>query len=412
MNRFILLLLFSATIVVSFARPTSYTTDECYGSSRPYPTPQNLCTFPDSLTPVMINHVSRHGARFPSSSKACDLLLGALKQAEEAHTITTRGKEMKRIVEHIIDLSSGRWGILDSLGIAEQQGIAARMYATYPALFKSTQVNAISSYVPRCVLSMYEFTHQLARLHPDIEITTSSGSINSPLLRFFDLNQNYTSLVGSKKINAPYHAYRDTMITYAPLRRILGRSFPLSKIDSTAVAQAEYSVVASMAAMEMPCDVKRFFEPEEFNAMWAINNLRQYLTHSASGISTLPADIAAPLLQNIIETTDAFLQGDGVAPIQLRFGHAETLMPLLALMRLDGCRYITDDPGSVAANWHNFHVVPMASNLQLVIFRSKTGRHYVRAELNEQPIPIIPGSDDLFIPWNKAKIFFQECLGL
>lgn len=402
----------SALFLTSTASTPNYTVNECYGSSRPYPEPSGLCSYPDTLTPVMINHVSRHGARYPSSSKACDLLLDALKKAEKARTITLRGKELKKMVETVIETSSGRWGILDSLGIAEQQGIAARMYVTYAKLFKSARVNAISSYVPRCVLSMYEFTHQLSRLHPDIEITTTSGSINSPLLRFFDLNDKYAELVKSHPLNDIYQSYRDTMITYAPLRRVLGRKFDMGSIDSTAVAQAEYSVISSMAAMEMPNNVARFFEPDEFNAMWAINNLRQYLTHSASDVSQLPANIATPLLQNIIETTDALIEGDDVAPVQLRFGHAETLMPLLALMQIDSCRYLTTDYNTVAQYWHNFYIVPMASNLQLVLFKSSSGKLYIRAELNEQPIPLLPGSTDIYVPWSEARTFMQSCMGV
>ena len=36
------------------------------GSLKPYPAPESLNQYPDSLTPVFINHVGRHGARYPA----------------------------------------------------------------------------------------------------------------------------------------------------------------------------------------------------------------------------------------------------------------------------------------------------------------------------------------------------------
>ena len=48
---------------------TNYTMRECEGSYMPYPDVKSVEACPDSLEPVMINHIGRHGARFPSSEK-------------------------------------------------------------------------------------------------------------------------------------------------------------------------------------------------------------------------------------------------------------------------------------------------------------------------------------------------------
>ncbi|MDY3858321.1 MAG: hypothetical protein SO006_05615, partial [Muribaculaceae bacterium] len=42
---------------------TNYSPAQCVGSHRPYPAPTELTAYPDTLTPVFINHVGRHGAR-------------------------------------------------------------------------------------------------------------------------------------------------------------------------------------------------------------------------------------------------------------------------------------------------------------------------------------------------------------
>ena len=70
----------------------------------------------------------------------------------------------------------------------------------------------------------------------------------------------------------------------------------------------------------------------------------------------------------------------------LRFGHAETLMPLLSQLAVPGCRYVTTDWQSVCDYWRDYEVVPMAANLQLLLMRSKgSDRMYVQTLHNEQP---------------------------
>ena len=67
---------------------------------------------------------------------------------------------------------------------------------------------------------------------------------------------------------------------------------------------------------------------------------------------------------------------------------------------------------TVGLHWRDFHVVPMASNLQMFLFKSKSGRYYVRVDLNEVPVPLIPGRSDLYTPWEKAKEYMTRCLPL
>ena len=76
--------LIGLTFVLSFSAEgaTDYPWAYCCGSARPYPVPAHTASYPDSLTPVMINHVGRHGARFPASPKQCNILLSALKSAQ------------------------------------------------------------------------------------------------------------------------------------------------------------------------------------------------------------------------------------------------------------------------------------------------------------------------------------------
>ena len=85
-------------------------------------------------------------------------------------------------------------------------------------------------------------------------------------------------------------------------------------------------------------------------------------------------------------------------------------MPLLSLMHLRGCYYLTNYFDTVALHWRDFDIVPMAANLQMVLFKTAKGRVYVRFALNERAVPLMPDSDDTVIPWNVARNYLLRCL--
>ena len=392
---------------------TKFTYSECEGSLMPYPSSIDKAQYPDSLTPVMINHVGRHGARFPASAANCSALIKALNRADSAATITKLGLELLSLANDVANECKGQWGALNSLGEQEQCAIAARMIKAYPQVFNEKSIRAISSYSPRAMMSMYAFLHQLDRLNNRIEVTTTSGRKNDKLMRPFDIDPDYLDFRKEEPYKAAYEAYISETCNTAAIERALGKDFPYSSDEEKQkLALTEYYVIAGLSAMGMDCDASKYFTLEEYNALWSCFNLRQYLQRTATTISAVPADVATDLLLDIIQTTDDFIDGKSAVTAQLRFGHAETLMPLLSLMRLPGCYYMTNYFDTVAQHWQDFHVVPMAANLQIVLFKSAKGRYYVRCMLNEKPIAIIPNSDKTIVSWQEARDFWVRCLPL
>ncbi|MDE6370753.1 MAG: hypothetical protein K2K92_04615, partial [Duncaniella sp.] len=184
---------------------TKYTFEQCQGSAMPYPTPDfMLRAIPDSLTPVYVNHIGRHGARFMSSAKTITKLTRYLNSADSAGTITAAGRQLLKLCGEVTSRTGGRWGALDSLGMAEQRGIASRLHRLTPSLFADTRVNAISSYVPRCIASMDEFTHQLSRLNNKVEIYTASGRQNNALLRPWTDDAEYKEYLAGEAMKQTY----------------------------------------------------------------------------------------------------------------------------------------------------------------------------------------------------------------
>ncbi len=404
------LLLLGVTASAADPTATHYTMAECQGSAMPYPVPAtNLRTYPDSLKPVFISHIGRHGARFLSSSKYTTALA---RELADHPSLTPRGKAAVELCRRVEGVTAGRWGALDSLGMAEQRGIAARTWQAFPMLFSYRTVGAIASYVPRCIASMDEFTHQLSRMDNKIEIYTSSGRQNNDLLRPWAKDADYKEYKDGEAWRKVYDGYADSQIPLSVADRYFTDATSMDEGRRRDFALNLYKVVSSCASFGISINAGDWFTPEEYNALWSVGNLEHYLTHSASTLSSAPMDLAAALLNDMVEDLDKAAEGMQTYGAQLRFGHAETMMPLLALIRLGGCYYITNYFDTVGLHWRDFYVVPMASNLQLVLFRADSGRYYLRADFNETPVPLMPGSTDLYLPWSRAREYLIRCLPL
>lgn len=405
-----ILLIITLAAAASIARAFDFNAGRATLS--PYPTDRQTIAYPDSLTPFFINHVNRHGSRYPTSDTRSMAMKRALLRADSLHTITPLGKELLAEVNRTIAAASGQWGELDTIGMKELRRIAGRMHSNYPQLFDSATVKAISSYVPRCIMSMYSFTHELARKSKGISISTSSGKAYNPLACNFEDDDAYLAFRADTACTATFQRFIAGNLTIAPLLRVLGENYPLDYHDAYDLAMAEYYAIAGMNAMGLDCDASRFFKEKEYNQLWSVLNFRHYLQFSASTTSAIPAEIAAPLLQDFIATADSVINGKLAISAKLRFGHAESLMPLLALIQAPGCYYLTNYHDTVAEHWKDYEIVPMAANFQLIYFKTPSGEVYVRADLNEKPILLLPGSNSLYVKWKDLRLRFLELLPL
>lgn len=403
------------------------------GTAVPYEAPGAVVVIPDSLEVVFVNHVGRHGARFLSSDKSVERLRRYLEGCGGLTPVGVRVRDLCRASDSVM---SGRWGALDALGREEQSGIGHRMAARYGGLLaRNDSVEGISSYVPRCVMSMDELVHGVVWDVRSLEVVTGSGKRFSPLLRFFDESEAYDEYKKTSGWKDVYEGFCDSVCPASVVLRLseggsrlirrlceeslrdgvddsgasmelalearLKGEWPvewtamsgLTKKEALDLAGDLYSVVAGCEAVAPEiaydvCDWRCFFTSREFERLWECGNLKHYLTYSANGLSDVPATMASPLLRELVESLEDAARKDYSGPaVRVRLGHAETMMPLLALMDLPGCRYVTSEWGSVADHWMDWNVATMAANLQLVLCRSLDGeRDYLITLRNEMPV--------------------------
>ena len=137
----------------------------------PGPTQHTLTPAPRGYNPFYISHYGRHGSRYHSRPSMYNGPYVTLAKADSLGKLTELGKDVMQRLDIIRKDAENRWGDLTTLGTQEQQQIITRMYERFPELFKgNAAVDARSTGVGRCVLSMEYALMQLARLNPALDI--------------------------------------------------------------------------------------------------------------------------------------------------------------------------------------------------------------------------------------------------
>lgn len=403
MKRIIFLLMLGAAALSCVAfRPLPAEFD---GSMSPYPlNVDEPRPWADSLTPIMVNYVGRHGARFLSSSKKVSALRHVLMQARQAGKLTADGEDMLALLARVDTATADRWGALDSLGMTEQQALARQMYSLLPQLLSQGKVSACSTYVPRVVMSMYEFCHSLCTLSPDLDITAAEGKCFSPLLRYFDTDSLYAAYLHDGAWREVYTHYENATAPTSPAKRLTGDFFGADSMRYRSLSMDIYGVLQSLRATSLPAPTTKWMSAEDYESCWRVADMGHVLRRTATTVSSLPTQAAVPLLRSIIASMDS--AGTPNAPVaDLRFGHAETLMPLLSLMRLPGCT-APADLDSCYRYWKDYMVVPLGANLMIVTLQAPSSARYVCIRLNGRWIKPVPG-ENLIVKWECLKNFWN-----
>ena len=386
------------------------------GSMMPYDF--SACTpaeVPDSLTPFFISYVGRHGARFLSSEKKVTKLEEAISKAREAGNLTPLGEEMATLVDLVKKHTDGRWGALDSVGAYEQQRLAVQMAEMWSSVTQEGTINATATYVPRVVMSMYEFTHSLCSHQPKLDIYTAEGHKFDPLLRYFTTDPAYVSYLKEKPWQKEYDSFIDGNVSPQPAINLFGSTF--DEKENRKLTLDIYSVIQSLRAAGLPAPDSRWMSPEEYKNCWKAANLEHYFARTDNPISSIPVEGATPLLSRLIDdlSSAASYANSQVSPVSektydsaiLYFGHAETLMPLLSLCDVAGCNAPLAKPGNVDEYWKDYEVVPLGANFEITLLKAPSGNIYALTRLNGHDVKIgdLPSS---IVPWQSLKDFWAS----
>lgn len=379
---------------------------------------------PKGYKAIYISHYGRHGARNHSSESDFDNILRIFRTASEKGLLTERGKEFLRRYEKAYPQLHGRGGELCDRGFEQQYKIAGNMYRNYPALFrKGAKVDAVSTTVPRCIMTMTAFSDQLLRENPRLEIyKQASNSTMHYLNPFSRYNPDVDATDEGYNNRSAYwqQGFRDMcgrLLTpsavFAPLLTDLSLLDAFGKPVSLELAF--YEIAASQQCNgQVDDDLLEFIPVEELCRLYECINFRFYCSKGPDTLFQKGRQWAFVwrTLQDIVDKADEDI-ARGDYTVRLRFGHDIIVMSLLALLDIDGYNKAVGDCAEIKDAFRSYDF-PMALNLQFVFYENKAGDLLVRVMYNERDIalPIADCGTPYYYRWSEAKDFFTRRMDL
>ncbi len=171
------LLVFSCSLLTSFAQTAK---EEIYadilksGSNyMAYQAPTKALTkAPKGYEPFYMSHYGRHGSRWLINENDYTSVIRVFRRANELGKLTPLGKEALAKLERFIPTTKGRLGELSDIGEQQHHGIGRRMTENFPEIFsgKDAEVDARSTVVVRCILSMTAECEELTAFNPQMKM--------------------------------------------------------------------------------------------------------------------------------------------------------------------------------------------------------------------------------------------------
>ncbi|MDE6090147.1 MAG: histidine-type phosphatase [Duncaniella sp.] len=388
-----------------------------------YPRPAygmpKLTEAPKDYVPFHIEHYGRHGSRWLLKDADYDRPVEALEKAKANGKLTPRGEQLLGQLSKIAADSKGRVGELTPLGHRQHRDIARRMTENFPEIFvPGTHVDAKSTVIIRCILSMANEIAELQRICPELIVTCDASRTTQKILAY-----NSTDSV-AKKLG------REAEKKYEPLfdEKYSDHSVFISKIfndpqfvadslDEKKIFTDIFEITTNAQSHDDQPDLYDIFTTEELNNEWKAQNAGWYLSAGNTSITNnrIPYNQRV-LLRNIIESADTAMVSPRLSA-NLRFGHESIVLPLTILMELDGNDFDTTDIENLPAHWRNYEIFPMGSNIQIIFYRPAENPSLspddvlVKVLLNEKEVtlPLDPVSGPYY-KWSDMRDLYMSKL--
>lgn len=385
-----------------------------------YRTPTTKLTpSPKGYEPFYVSHYARHGSRWLCDHNEYDVPVKALQKAKKYSKLTPEGEEVLRRLEFIQGTSHKRCGDLSSVGERQHHGIGKRMAQNFPEVFraKNTQVDARSTIVRRCIISMIAECEELAAVNPN----TRFHNDTSDSLQFY-LNQDATPKMEKiqqslNKLDTEWYGK-----LYKP-ERLMQYLFNDQQFVSDSLGSRKdlmwyiFNVARGMQSHDYKgTDLWYIFTKQEIFDMWRYDNISWYCGFGSSVENPDAPFSQYNLLENILNTADTIVNNPGFHGATMRFGHEVCVLPLACLMELGeaGAKVSTKDFDTLHEHFRNYNIFPMAGNVQLIFYRHKKGRGpvLVKALLNEKEVTIADLKTDRFpyYTWSDVEQYYRNKL--
>lgn len=374
---------------------------------------ENYTKEPEGFTPFYINHLGRHGARYLSSSKSIDKILNELIEASERKELTPLGEELLKDVLQLKNSEEGKYGLLSQIGKDMEFGIGKRMYKNYPQVFKENrEILAEATYVKRTQESMNEFLKTFKENISEDNVKTKINKKADPILRFFDLNLEYIEFKENGDWKTMLNSFQNRSKIYLEItNRIFKSKDMLSAKNSLKFTTDLYGLYTNQYDIGENVGLSKYFTQEELKYFWANKNLSMYLEKGPSSVGqNLPMDISFALLEDFLSTSENAIKNENIAA-NLRFAHAETVVPFASLLKIDFASKQTNDLNNVENIWKDYEVSPMGVNIQWIFYKNEKNDILVKMLYNEKEINFpIESNMKPYYKWDDVRKYYEKVI--
>ena len=323
-----------------------------------------------------------------------------MRDADAAGKLTPEGKAVLQKLEDFYPTTIKRLGELTTVGERQHHGIGSRMAKNFPEIFKAKNVpiDARSTVVIRCILSMEAECEELAAANPTARIHNDV----SESFQYY-LNQPWEGEVRKqgRSGNKLRNEYNKKLTNPERLMKVLfnDQQYVYEEIRAGSLMRQLFEIASNMQSHDTDIELYSLFTDEEVYNQWKQRNIRWYLDYGpAPQTGSVMPFSQLNLLKNIIETADTIVPltsplTSKTPQATLRFGHEVCVMPLACLLELGQCGAKVENLDTLDNVWRNYRIFPMACNVQLIFYRPKKGKEgdiLVKALLNEREMTM-PG---------------------
>lgn len=375
-----------------------------------------LTPTPKGYEPFYLTHYGRHGSRWLIGDWEYTDAMGVLERAHEQGKLTERGELLRQQLNAFYQTTIKRRGELTTVGERQHRRIGARMSERFPEIFgaANSQVDARSTVVIRCILSMSAACEEITRRNPKVKVFNDV----SESYQYYMNKEPWSQRLQDERKERWSRVTLDYNKEYIQPARFWSQlmndpTYRDEKIASrTTVMKRVFDICSNMQSHDTDLSLYDLFTEEECYGLWRCKNLEWYVS-SSSGTGPYSQ---ANLLRNFLQTADTITGSKTYHGASLRYGHEVCVLPLAALLELGDCypEVPMERLDTLDRVWANFRIYPMASNIQLVFYRPKKGRAgdvLVKALLNEQEVrlPATPVSGPYY-RWADLRAYYEKKL--
>ena len=380
----------------------------------PGPLQETLTPTPAGYVPFYISHYGRHGSRYLITDDDYDLAYRILQRADSVGQLTPYGKDVLRRVVMIREEAQKRYGELTLRGAEQHRGIARRMYERFPEVFEGkTHIDAKSTVVIRCILSMENALQELYALNPELDIRHDASEHDMWYMNFNDRELNKKKMPEEVK-----QVYDDFCKKHQKNDRIMrqlfkSESYWKKNVDSQDLAYHLFKLASNLQSSELRREITLYdiFNEEEIYNLWLQTNAWWYINFGPSPLNGGVSPYSQRnLLRVMIDEADSCLQQTHPGA-SLRYGHEVCVMPLACLLELDNYGKAIEDLEQLDdEGWLCYRIFPMACNVQMIFYRPLDGEGDILMKVllneNEARLPLKP-VDGPYYRWDDFKYYFN-----